>query len=251
MRFQADRIRKELKHICRNFKSVRVEDIPALAHTHFFDNDGDSVGNLLVAEPKDFFPYHFAREHALGLVGQGVVLKEVTALHSLSHKLVLEVGKSAAVLSGNGNDRREVRKRAVVEDLLHKLFLFPERVDFVNRENCGDFHLLYLFDKALLGLARVSASLDDEHCAVNSAYALADGANHILAEVVLGLVHTRGIDENKLCVALGEHASNAVSGGLGLARDYRHLGAEKPVEKRAFADVGSADDCDKRGFLFV
>ena len=30
MRFQADRIRKELKHICRNFKSVRVEDIPAL-----------------------------------------------------------------------------------------------------------------------------------------------------------------------------------------------------------------------------
>ena len=30
MTFQADRIRKELKHICRNFKSVRVEDIPAL-----------------------------------------------------------------------------------------------------------------------------------------------------------------------------------------------------------------------------
>ena len=52
----------------------------------------------------------------------------------------------------------------------------------------------------------------------------------------------RGVDKNELGIALGAHAGDAVTGGLGLARGDADLLTDQGIEQRGLAHIGAAHD---------
>ena len=61
---------------------------------------------------------------------------------------------------------------------------------------------------------------------------------------VLGL-KTGSVDEDELCLVLGEDAGDAVARGLRLARSDADFLPDQMVEQCGFAHIGASDDGDK------
>ena len=197
------------------YRRVNVED-SVVAGFHLLNQNRGAVRNLLVAEAEDLLADKLGGDNALGLVGEGVVVKEMTALGRLLFQLVEQLVHAASVLSTDGYDRLEVIKLRVGEDLLHQLVLLPEHVDFVDREDRGHADRFELFNQRQVRGRGFLAGFDHEHAAVNTAYALVHRANHVFAESVLWLVHTGCVKKHDLVLAVGQHARDAVARGLGL-----------------------------------
>ena len=70
---------------------------------HPLDHHRSAVGNLLVAEAENLLADNLRDKHALGLVGERVVVKEVTALARLLFQLVEQLVHAAAVLRADRN----------------------------------------------------------------------------------------------------------------------------------------------------
>ena len=171
---------------------------------------------LLVAQAQNFFTDYLRHDYALGLVGKGVVVKEVTALARLLFKLVKQLVHAAAVLSAHGHYSLEVVELSISEDLLHQHVLFFYHVDFIDSKDSGHIERLELAYQVELGLPRLAVGLNNKHTAVNTADALVYRTHHVLAEGVFRLVHTGRVKEHKLVLALGQHARNSVAGCLWL-----------------------------------
>ena len=97
----------------------------------------------------------------------------------------------------------------------------------------------------------LSAFLHHHQAHVNVTDTVDDGLDHIIAQLVLRLVHTGGIGEDQLRFAVCpgvHHTHDLASGGLRLRRHDGDLLPQKPVEQRGFSHIRLADNGNERGF---
>ena len=109
----------------------------------------------------------------------------------------------------------------------------------------------------LLQNGEAMGDVDDEQDGVAGLQRVMDLLHHAAVEVGVGLVNAGGIDEDELGGGVAfrllglfeggqlQDAEDAVAGGLGLVGDDGELLAEKRVEERGLAGVGTADDGDE------
>ncbi|MNH12281.1 hypothetical protein D3C79_718180 [compost metagenome] len=123
-----------------------------------------------------------------------------------------------------------------------QLGFFVHAVGFVDCNDQRAGHVLNAFEHqlVLIGPAR---TVDHENHHIDVLQGRRGIAVHVAVQgLVVGLVHTGGIDVDRLHVTLGLDAEHVVAGGLRLARGDRQLLAEDVVEQGRLAHVGAADD---------
>ena len=221
----------------------------ALPVLHALGDGGHPVGDLLVQQAQHFLPDNLRGDDPLGLVGEGVLGKEVPAGQAQLFQLVQQIFHAAAVLGGDRHHRLEPIQPGVLGDLLHNGGLVLQQVGFVDGQHRRHLPILEAANQLLVGLGQGRAGLCHQQAGVHAVHRAGDGLDHVVPQGIFGLDKAGGIQKHQLVLPLGEHAHNAGAGGLGLAGHNGNLLSHQPVEHRGLAHVGPAHNGDKRRAL--
>ena len=212
---------------------VDIHDPAVGTFRQAFDDDRRAVRDLLIAQPQDLFANDLRNDDLFGLIGDRVVVKEMSALDAVLFQLVEQRVKAFAGLCGDRHHRVKVVQLRIAQDRLHQLFLLIfEGVDLVQREDRGHTGSLEFFDQRQLALFDLILTVDDQHGGVAVRNRFIDRLDHIFAQLGFRLMQTGRVDKDKLIVALRQDPRDTGAGGLRLGRNDRDLMTEQAVEDR-------------------
>ena len=218
---------------------VDVADFVSLLHG--LHADGDSVGHLVLQQAQSLQLRH---DLPHGLVGDGVLVEIGGALGQVLEDALHQLLRIVPLQGGHGHDLRAVYGLAVgVDEEQHLVLLHGIRL--VDHQDHRGLHLLQLLDDMPLPGSDEAGGLHQPQNHVHLIQGGLGGGDHVLAQLVLGLVDARRVHKHNLTLLRGQHGADTVAGGLGLVGRNGDLLSYQMVHQRGFSHVRPANQGDK------
>ncbi|MNI21884.1 hypothetical protein D3C73_754260 [compost metagenome] len=207
-----------------------------------FDFNGDLVRQLGAHLAHDFLAHKLRGEETAAAVGDLVFREEVIVFRQVLGNHAFQCIEVMPVLCGNRDDLRVRQLFLQPGQVRHQLGLVFDAVGLVQRHDQRAGHVLDALENHLVFFGPLGA-VDHEDHHVDVFQRRRSGLVHVAVQgLFAALVHTRGVDVDRLHIALGLDTEHVVTGGLRFARGDRQLLTQDVVQQRGLAHVRTADD---------
>ena len=226
---------------------VNVHKVGTRAFFEPLDHHGNAMRDLVPHKQQRFLADDLCHQLFFRHVRISIVIKVVRALHRVTAQGIKQL---LTVVILPDADRINIVKHPQGFQLgLAGLQIFRclDEIGLIDHGNGRAAALFQRLHQHHFRLIEGTVGLKQHHGHIHIRDGIAGSLVHPLAQLIVCLVHARGIQQDILQRAAGDNTRNAGAGGLGLRGHNGHFLPYQQVGQAGFAHIGAANDRHKDG----